>query len=47
MVKYFIEGGGFMYPILIILLLGIAIIIAKFISLTLATINQEVHEECE
>ena len=39
MVKYFIEGGGFMYPILIILLLGIAIIIAKFISLTLATIN--------
>ncbi|MBC8478645.1 MAG: MotA/TolQ/ExbB proton channel family protein [Candidatus Delongbacteria bacterium] len=39
MVKYFIEGGGFMYPILIILLLGIAIIIAKFVSLTLASIN--------
>ena len=49
MVKYFIDGGGFMYPILIILLFGIAIIIAKFISLTLASINTKkfmktVHE---
>jgi biopolymer transport protein ExbB len=41
MVKYFNEGGGFMWPILFILLFGIVVIIVKFISLTLASTNSK------
>ena len=34
MLRYFEQGGGFMWPILIILCLGIAIVIVKGITLT-------------
>ena len=39
MVEYFIQGGEFMYPILACLVLGIAISIERFISLTRASVN--------
>jgi len=39
MVEYFVQGGGFMWPILGCLVLGIAISIERFISLTRASIN--------
>lgn len=39
MVKYFNEGGGFMWPVLIILIFGLAIIIYKFISLMMQSSN--------
>ena len=39
MVEYFVQGGEFMYPILVCLVLGIAISIERFISLTRASVN--------
>jgi biopolymer transport protein ExbB len=39
MIELFLRGGGFMWPILICLILGIAISIERFISLTKASID--------
>ncbi len=39
MVYYFNEGGAFMWPILILLIIGIMISIERFISLTRASVN--------
>ena len=39
MVQYFIDGGGFMWPILITLIFGIGISIERAYSLILSTIN--------
>lgn len=39
MVEYFVQGGNFMWPILVCLVLGIAISIERFISLTRASVN--------
>lgn len=39
MIQYFLAGGFFMYPILICLILGIAISIERFISLSKATVD--------
>jgi len=39
MVEYFVQGGEFMYPILACLVLGIAISIERFVSLTRASVN--------
>ena len=39
MVEYFVRGGSFMWPILFCLVLGIAISIERFISLTRASVN--------
>ena len=39
MLKYFEQGGGFMWPILIILCLGIMIIVVKSITLTMQSTN--------
>ncbi|HHS12964.1 MAG TPA: MotA/TolQ/ExbB proton channel family protein [bacterium] len=39
MVEYFVQGGGFMWPILICLVLGIGISIERFISLNRASVN--------
>jgi biopolymer transport protein ExbB len=37
--KFFIDGGGFMFPVLICLILGLAIAIEKIITLNLKAIN--------
>jgi biopolymer transport protein ExbB len=39
MVELFWKGGNFMYPLLLMLLFGIAVSIERFITLTRATIN--------
>ncbi|NVM05274.1 MAG: MotA/TolQ/ExbB proton channel family protein [Candidatus Helarchaeota archaeon] len=39
MVEKFHEGGSFMWPILILLILGVSISIFKFLSLTWASVN--------
>ncbi|HHM23523.1 MAG TPA: MotA/TolQ/ExbB proton channel family protein, partial [Bacteroidetes bacterium] len=39
MVELFLRGGTFMWPILFLLVLGLAISIERFISLTRASIN--------
>lgn len=39
MVEYFVQGGEFMWPILACLVLGIAISIERFISLTRASVD--------
>jgi biopolymer transport protein ExbB len=39
MVEYFIQGGFFMWPILILLIFGVAVSIERFISLTRASVN--------
>ena len=39
MVELFWKGGNFMYPLLLLLLFGIAVSIERFITLTRATIN--------
>ncbi len=39
MVEYFLQGGPFMYPILACFILGLAISIERFISLSMAGIN--------
>lgn len=39
MLKYFVQGGAFMWPILIILIFGIMVIIVKAIHLTAASAN--------
>lgn len=39
MVERFVEGGAFMYPILICLIIGLAISIERFISLSRASVN--------
>jgi len=39
MVEYFNQGGAFMWPILILLVIGIMISIERFISLTRASVN--------
>lgn len=36
---YFIEGGGFMFPVLICLIIGLAVCIERIITLNLKTIN--------
>ncbi|MEA3494970.1 MAG: MotA/TolQ/ExbB proton channel family protein [Bacteroidota bacterium] len=37
--KYFIDGGGFMFPVLIALILGLAIAIEKIITLNMKSVN--------
>ncbi len=49
MLRYFEQGGGFMWPILIILCLGIAIVIVKGITLAMVGVNakafiKKIHE---
>ena len=39
MVEYFVRGGPFMWPILICLVLGVALSIERFISLSRASVN--------
>ncbi len=39
MVQLYIDGGKFMHPILACLVIGIAIVLVKFVSLTLASVN--------
>lgn len=39
MVEYFVQGGMFMWPILICLVFGVAISIERFISLSRASVN--------
>jgi len=39
--KYFIDGGDFMFPILLCFIFGLAIIIEKIISLNLKSINSK------
>ena len=39
MVEYFIEGGDFMWPILALLVFGLAISLERFFSLTRASVN--------
>ncbi|MFH1942304.1 MAG: MotA/TolQ/ExbB proton channel family protein [bacterium] len=39
MVEYFLAGGGFMWPILVSLVFGVAISIERLISLTRASVN--------
>ena len=39
MVQMFNDGGGFMWPILVLLVLGVAISIERFITLTRASVN--------
>jgi biopolymer transport protein ExbB len=39
MVEYFIAGGAFMWPILVCMILGIALCIERFITLTRASVN--------
>jgi len=39
MVEYFIAGGEFMWPILILLVVGVGISIERFITLTRASVN--------
>ncbi len=39
MLRYFEQGGNFMWPILLILILGLVIIFVKAITLTLASVN--------
>lgn len=39
MVEYFVQGGTFMWPILFCLIVGLAISIERFISLTRASVN--------
>ena len=39
MVEYFNQGGAFMWPILVLLIIGIMISIERFISLTRASVN--------
>lgn len=39
MVEYFVQGGEFMWPILVCLVLGVAVSIERFISLTRASVN--------
>lgn len=39
MVQMFNDGGGFMWPILILLVLGVAISLERFVSLTRASVN--------
>ncbi len=39
--KYFIQGGGFMFPVLISLILGLAIAIEKIITLNLKSVNSK------
>jgi len=39
MVRYFIEGGAFMWPILILFVIGLAFVIERFWTLTRASVN--------
>jgi biopolymer transport protein ExbB len=39
MTDYFVQGGGFMWPILGVLILGIMIIVVKSITLTMQSVN--------
>jgi biopolymer transport protein ExbB len=39
MLKYFVQGGNFMWPILIILIFGLMVIVAKSIHLMLVSVN--------
>ncbi len=39
--KYFVEGGGFMFPVLISLILGLAIAIEKIITLNMKSVNTQ------
>lgn len=39
MVDYFLQGGIFMYPILFCLIVGLAVCVERFISLSMASVN--------
>ena len=39
MVRYFLEGGAFMWPILILFVIGFAFVIERFWTLTRASVN--------
>ena len=39
MVRYFLEGGAFMWPILILFVVGLAFVIERFWTLTRASVN--------
>lgn len=39
MVQYFLDGGPFMYPILIVFVIGLLFVIERFISLSLSSVN--------
>ncbi len=39
MVRYFLEGGAFMWPILILFIIGFAFVIERFWTLTRASVN--------
>lgn len=39
--KYFVEGGGFMWPVLIVFILGLAVAIERIITLNLKTVNSD------
>lgn len=41
MLKYFVQGGGFMWPILLILIFGLMVIVAKSIHLLLVSTNRK------
>lgn len=38
---YFIQGGGFMFPVLVCLIIGLAVCIERIITLNLKTVNSE------
>ncbi|MEO1201709.1 MAG: MotA/TolQ/ExbB proton channel family protein [Pseudomonadota bacterium] len=47
-VRFFVTGGAFMYPILIVFAVGLAVAIERYITLTLVTKqNQEVWEKIQ
>lgn len=41
MVEYFVDGGAFMWPILILLIFGLAIALERFYSLMMSSINSK------
>ena len=47
-VRFFVTGGAFMYPILIVFAVGLAVAIERYITLTLVTKqNQEVWNKIQ
>jgi biopolymer transport protein ExbB len=47
-VRFFVTGGAFMYPILIVFAVGAAIAVERYITLTLVTHkNQSVWDEVQ
>lgn len=39
MVQYFLDGGEFMWPILVVFIFGLAFVLERFVTLSLASIN--------